>query len=86
MNNLLDNVTVRVTIEVTKKGNSWGEADTLAKSVIEQTSSMILEEIENSMEMVAKDALTRAAIQLTNTRRIKAMEQQNKLLAENPLR
>lgn len=77
----MDNVTVRVTIEVTKKKDGWGEFDTIAKSAIEDTCSATLEELAEKIDNVAGDAISRAQLQLVNTKRIKNIEQQNKLLA-----
>lgn len=83
MANTMDNVTVKVTVEVTqKRANSWGEEDTIARSIIQDTSSTTIDEIAEKIDNVAGDAISRAQLQLSNTKRIKAIEQQNKLLAE----
>jgi gas vesicle protein len=81
----LDNVTVRVTIEVLKKNpHSWNDADTLAKSVIEDVSSMALDEISGKISQVVNDAEGRVQVQLNNTKRIKELEHRNRMLADAP--
>jgi len=82
MANTMDNVTVRVTVEVTQKRIGSWEADVVARSQIEDTSSTTIDEIAEKIDNVAGDAISRAQLQLSNTKRIKAIEQQNKLLAE----
>lgn len=79
----MDNVTVRVTIEITKKTDNWN-VDTVARSTIEDTSSATLEELAEKIDSVTGDAVSRVQLQLNNTLRIKKIEQQNRLLAENP--
>ena len=83
--NTMDNVTVKVTIEVTKKSPGGWEADTIAKSTIEETSSATIDEIDNWIDNVVGDTVTRAHRQLQNTRRIKQLEESNRLLA-SPLK
>jgi hypothetical protein len=79
---ILDNVTVKVTIEVTRKTpGGWG-ANTIARSTIEDTSSCQLDEVSAKMAGVIEDAQVRAQKQLANTIRINELEQRNKLLAE----
>lgn len=81
---LLDDVTVKVTIECTKKtAGSW-EQNTIAKVTIEDVSSVAFDELAGKISSVINDAEARAQIQLNNTRRIKTLQHQNKLLAENP--
>jgi hypothetical protein len=79
---LMHNVTVRVAIEVLKKGDSWGSQDHIAKAMIEDTSSASMEEIAEKINNVANDAISRAQLQLGNTKRILNLEQQNKILGE----
>lgn len=79
---LMHNVTVRVTVEVLKKGDSWGSHDYIAKAMIEDTSSASMEEIAEKIDNVAGDAISRAQLQLGNTKRIFNLEQQNKILGE----
>lgn len=78
---IMDNVTVKVTIEVTKKADSWGSTDTIARSSVEETSSCQLEEIAGRIAEVVEDAQVRAQKQLANTIRIKELEKRNALLA-----
>jgi len=81
---LMHNVTVRVTIEVLKKGDSWGSQDCIAKSSIEDTSSSSMDEIGDKVSATVNDAETRCMMQIGNTKRILKLEQQNKLIAETP--
>lgn len=81
----MDNVFVKVTISVTKKKDtSWGEADIIAQSTIEDASSATIDEIAEKIDNVVGDAVARAQAQLANTKRIKDLEQRNRLLADNP--
>ena len=81
---LMHNVTVRVTIEVLKKSETSWSVDTIAKAVIEDTSSASLDELGEKVSAVANDAETRCMMQIGNTKRILKLEQQNKLIAETP--
>jgi hypothetical protein len=81
---LMHNVTVRVTIEVLKKGDSWGSQDCIGKSSIEDTSSSSMDEIGDKVSATVNDCETRCMMQIGNTKRILKLEQQNKLIAETP--
>lgn len=80
MAQLMNDVTVRVTVEVSKRG-TYGDSNTIAKATVEEVSSADMDELGDKVVHVVQDAQRRALAQLENTRRILALEERNRLLA-----